>query len=104
MMVFDGLLLISTLFCSIVLGFLFTYAVVIMPGFKRLKDRDIILAFQMTDGIVQNNQPLFMLSWLGSIGALVATTALGFMQLTGEERIATMVSFSLMVLLNRICL
>lgn len=38
-----------------------------MPGLSKLSDKDFIRAFQVTDGIIQNNQPLFMLTWLGSI-------------------------------------
>ena len=64
---FAGFLLIATLFCSLVTGVLFTYAVVVMPGLSKLGDGEFIRAFQVTDGIIQNNQPLFMLTWMGSI-------------------------------------
>ena len=48
------------LLCALVTGFIFTYAVVVMPGFAKLDDQDFIRAFQVTDGVTQNNQPLFM--------------------------------------------
>jgi len=78
-------LLMSALLCSLVAGFLFAYAVVIMPGIKHLNDRDFLRAFQITDRVIQNNQPLFILVWLGSAIALVAAMALGFGRLTGVE-------------------
>ena len=81
-----GFLLVSTLLCALVTGFVFTYAVVVMPGFAKLDDREFIHAFQVTDGVIQNNQPLFMLAWVGSIVSVVATMILGFIELHGIER------------------
>ena len=86
MTLFVGFLLVSTLLCALVTGFVFTYAVVVMPGFAKLDDREFIHAFQMTDGVIQNNQPLFMLAWVGSIVSIVATMVLGFIELHGTER------------------
>ena len=86
MTLFVGFLIASTLLCALVTGFIFTYAVVVMPGFAKLDDRDFIRAFQVTDGVIQNNQPLFMLAWVGSIVSVVATMILGFIELHGIER------------------
>jgi len=86
MTLFVGFLIVSTLLCTLVTGFIFTYAVVVMPGFSKLDDRDFIRAFQVTDGVIQNNQPLFMLAWVGSIVSVVATMILGFIELHGIER------------------
>ena len=86
MTLFVGFLIASTLLCALVTGFIFTYAVVLMPGFAKLDDRDFIRAFQVTDGVIQNNQPLFMLAWVGSIVSVVATMILGFIELHGIER------------------
>ena len=86
MTLFVGFLIVSTLLCALVKGFIFTYAVVVMPGFAKLDDRDFIRAFQVTDGVIQNNQPLFMLAWVGSIVSVVATMILGFIELHGIER------------------
>ena len=86
MALFVGFLTVSTLLCALVTGFIFTYAVVVMPGFAKLDDRDFIRAFQVTDGVIQNNQPLFMLAWVGSIVSVVATMILGFIELHGIER------------------
>ena len=86
MTIFVVFLLVSTLLCTLVTGFVFTYAVVVMPGFAKLEDREFIHAFQVTDGVIQNNQPLFMLAWIGSIVSVVATMILGFIELHGIER------------------
>ena len=86
MTLFVGFLIVSTLLCALVTGFIFTYAVVVMPGFAKLDDRDFIRAFQVTDGVIQNNQPLFMLAWVGSIVSVVATMILAFIELHGIER------------------
>ena len=86
MTIFVGFLIVSTLLCALVTGFIFTYAVVVMPGFAKLDDRDFIHAFQVTDGVIQNNQPLFMLAWVGSIVSVVATMILGFIEHHGIER------------------
>jgi len=86
MTIFIRFLIVSTLLCALVTGFIFTYAVVVMPGFAKLDDRDFIRAFQVTDGVIQNNQPLFMLAWVGSIVSVVATMILGFIELHGIDR------------------
>ena len=63
----------STLLCSLVTGFVLTYAIVVMPGLSKLDDKEFIKAFQVTDGIIQNNQPIFILIWVGSIISVVST-------------------------------
>ena len=73
MNILDISLIFSILTCSLVTGFIFTYAVVVMPGLSKLNDKEFIRAFQVTDGIIQNNQPLFMLTWLGSIIAILSS-------------------------------
>ena len=73
MNILDISLIFSILTCSLVTGFIFTYAVVVMPGLSKLNDQEFIRAFQVTDGIIQNNQPLFMLTWLGSIIAILSS-------------------------------
>ena len=73
MNILDISLIFSILTCSLVTGFIFTYAVVVMPGLSKLNDKEFIRAFQVTDGIIQNNQPLFMLTWVGSIIAILSS-------------------------------
>lgn len=77
----------ATLLCSWVAGFLFSFAVVAMPGLGQLGDRDFIRAFQVIDGVIQKNQPIFMAVWLGSIVTLIASAVLGFQQLSGANRL-----------------
>ena len=73
----DISLIFSILSCSLVTGFIFTYAIVVLPGFSKLDDKEYIRAFQVTDEVIQYNQPLFMLTWIGSIisvlGAILAS-------------------------------
>ena len=66
-------LIFSILSCSLVGGFIFTYAVVVMPGLSKLNDKDFLRAFQVTDAIIQNKQSLFMFTWIGSIVAMLTT-------------------------------
>ena len=78
-------LLLSALLCSLVAGLLFGFAVVVMPGIAKLSDREFLLAFKHMDGIIQDNQPLFLLAWVGSILSLAAALVLGTVILTGSE-------------------
>jgi uncharacterized membrane protein len=58
-----------------------------MPGIQRLANRDFIRAFQAIDGVIQRNQPLFLLVWVGSVLSLGIAAILGFVQLDGAERL-----------------
>lgn len=79
-------LIVATLLCSLVAGFLFSFAVVVMPGINRLSDREFVRSFQAMDGIIQHNQPVFMLVWIGSVLALVVAAVLGVSYLEGWLR------------------
>ncbi|NJK40728.1 MAG: DUF1772 domain-containing protein [Acaryochloridaceae cyanobacterium SU_2_1] len=74
---FQVALVIATFLCSLVAGFLFAFAVVVMAGIKSLNNREFIRAFQTMDGVIQNNQPIFVVAWLGSVIALIVAAALG---------------------------
>ena len=69
----DFILIPSVILCALVTGFIFTYAIVVMPGFSKLSDKEFIKAFQVTDEVIQNNQPLFMITWIGSIISILST-------------------------------
>ena len=69
----DITLIFSILFCSLVSGFIFTYAVVVMPGLSNLNNKNFLRAFQVTDAVIQNKQPLFMFIWIGSIVVILST-------------------------------
>ncbi len=85
--IFQATLILATILCSLVAGFLFAFAVVVMPGIRSLNDREFIRAFQVMDRVIQNNQPIFMLVWLGSVVALLASAVLGIGQLDGAGRL-----------------
>ena len=71
--IFQIALILATFLCSLVAGFLFAFAVVVMPGIGSLNDRDFLRAFQVMDHVIQNNQPIFMLVWVGSVVSLVTS-------------------------------
>ena len=85
MSIFQTALLISTFLCSLVAGFLFSYAIVVMPGIKNLNDREFIRTFQVTDRIIQNNHPIFMLVWIGSAIAIIVSALYGVGRLQGVD-------------------
>jgi uncharacterized membrane protein len=86
-MLFDGVLVLATFLCSLVGGFLFAFAVVVMPGIKSLDDAGFLRAFQVMDGVIRKNQPLFLLAWVGSVLAVIAAAGLGVFALTGGDRV-----------------
>ena len=71
--ILDISLFFSILLSALVTGFILTYAIVIMPGLSNLDDKEFIKAFQVTDGIIQNNQPIFILIWIGSVVSVLST-------------------------------
>lgn len=81
------LLIFSTLLCSLVAGFLFAFAVVAMPGIRNLGNRQFLEAFKVMDRVIQNNQPIFMIVWIGSVLAIVATAVSAIWQLEGADRL-----------------
>ena len=85
--IFEIALILATFLCSLVAGFLFAFAVVAMPGIRSLNDREFIRAFQVMDRVIQDNQPIFVLVWVGSVVALVTSAALGIGQLDGDGRL-----------------
>ncbi|MGK7905706.1 MAG: DUF1772 domain-containing protein [Synechococcus sp.] len=91
-LIFPTTLILATFLCSLVAGFLFTFAIVIMPGINSLSDRDFIRAFQVIDRVIQNNQPIFVLVWVGSAIALAIAAVLGIGQLDGAERLLMLIA------------
>jgi uncharacterized membrane protein len=70
----------------------FVFALFFLPVKTFLHDREFVRAFQVIDRVIQNNQPLFMLVWVGSVLALVISAALGIRQLDGTGRLLMMVA------------
>jgi uncharacterized membrane protein len=97
--IFELTLIIATLLCSLVAGLVFAFAVVVMPGIATLGDGAFLRAFQVIDRVIQRNQPLFLLVWIGSAISLLASAALGFGQLEGTGRLL-MVAAVLLYLLG----
>ncbi|WP_457652199.1 anthrone oxygenase family protein [Rhodocaloribacter sp.] len=87
MELFPVALVVATFLCALVAGFLFAFAVVAMPGLSRLGDAAFIRAFQHVDGVIRQNQPLFMLVWVGSVVSLVVAVGLGVEALAGSSRL-----------------
>ena len=85
--IFQIALIVATLLCSLVAGFVFAFAVVVMPGIKSLNEREFIQAFQVMDRVIQNNQPMFVFVWVGSVVLLVVSAVLGFGQLDAGGRL-----------------
>ena len=85
-------ILLSALLCSLVAGLVFTFAIVVMPGIKTMDDLAFLQSFKAMDRVIQNNQPIFMLVWLGSAAVLLASTLLGIWRLEGLDRILLIVA------------
>jgi uncharacterized membrane protein len=85
--VIGALLVVSALLCALVAGFVFAFAVVVMPGIKGLDDGAFIRAFQVIDRVIQQGQPLFMLVWLGSAVSAAAAAIVGVWALSGANRL-----------------
>jgi uncharacterized membrane protein len=96
--VFHAVLVLATFLCSLVAGFLFAFAAVIMPGIRSLDAGGFIRAFQVIDRVIQNNQPLFVLMWVGSVLSLIAASALGFATLSGVDRLLIVVAAAVYLL------
>jgi len=83
---FQVALILAVFLCSIVAGFLFSFAVVEMAGIRSVNNREFIREFQAMDGIIQNNQPVFMVVWLGSVVALIFAAAFSVGRLDASGR------------------
>lgn len=79
--------MIATLLSSLMAGFLFAFAVVVMPGIRNLSDREFLHTFRVIDRVIQNNQPLFMVMWLGSTVALILAAVLAILHQGRVEQV-----------------
>lgn len=92
---FSIVLLTATALCGLVAGFLFAFAVVAMPGIHSLGDREFIRAFQVMDRVIQDQQPVFMLVWIGSVVTLLLGLGLSFQQPDGVIRLLLVIAAAL---------
>lgn len=88
---------VTTLLVGLVAGFLFGFAVVAMPGIGKLEDGQFLRAFQTMDRVIQDNQPLFMLVWVGSVLATIVTAIVGLSELEGADRVLLLVAATVYV-------
>ena len=77
----DISLIFSITLCSLVSGFIFTYAIVVMPGLSKLNDKEFIRAFQVTDSVIQNDQPICIFIWIGSVISIICKIIISIMTL-----------------------
>lgn len=87
-----------TLLSGLVAGFVFAFTIVVMPGLKTLGDDDFLRAFKAIDRVIQNNQPIFIVVWVGSVVALAAALFLGIGQLDRLDRLLLIGSAALYLL------
>ena len=92
------ILVLSILSSALVAGLVFGFAAVVMPGINKLSDRDFLLAFKHMDEVIQNNQPVFMLVWTGSIVLVTGTLILGTLILSGGQIYLLWVAYALYLL------
>ena len=76
----------ATLLVSFTTGLVFAFAVVVMPGIRALPDRDFLRAFQAMDRIIQDNDPRFLLVWVGSVLSLIGVAIVQVPVLDGGPR------------------
>ena len=85
-MMIQIVLVLAAFLCALVAGFLFAFAVVVMPGLGALGDRDFLEGFREIDGVIQRGNALFGLVWMGSALAVIAALVLGLGRPAGPER------------------
>lgn len=92
MALFEMILITATLTCSLVAGFLLSFAIVVMPGLRNLDDSGFVSTFRKIDLVIQNRPPLFILMWVGSLVSLVVAAGMGLTRLDGPWRLAVAVT------------
>jgi len=80
----------ATILCSLVAGFLLAFSLVVMPGIKNLDDRNFLKAFRGMDLIIQNNNPIFMIVWVGSVLSIIALVIQGVQVYEGYRLLAVL--------------
>ncbi len=91
-------LIVAAVLCGLVAGLLFGFAVVAMPGLGKLGDREFLRGFRAMDRIIQDRQPLFMLTWAGSVVAVIAALILGWSNTDGTARLLLVLAAAVYVL------
>ena len=94
---FEVALLLSALLCSLVAGLVLTFAIIVMPGISAMGDRDFLRSFKVMDRVIQDNQPIFVVVWLGSAVVVLATTVLGIWRLEGLDLILLVIAGTIFI-------
>lgn len=87
MTIFEMILITATFSCSLVAGFLLSFAIVVMPGLRNLDNEGFVRGFGAIDLVIQNRQPLFVLVWVGSLVSLCVAGWMGLDRLDGPGRL-----------------
>lgn len=74
---FQAILLVTTFLCNIIFGEMLVFQTVVMPGIAKLDDGAYLRAFQVIDGVIQDNEPVFVFTWIGSVFGIVLTAICG---------------------------
>jgi uncharacterized membrane protein len=98
MVLLQATIALSALLRALVAGFVFAFATVVMPGIKNLNDRDFLAAFKAMDRVIQKNQPIFMLVWVGASVILVISALLSIGYLQGINRLIIIFATALYLL------
>lgn len=86
-----------------VYAFCLLFAAVIMPGLSSLdSDADYLRAFQVIDGTIQNNQFLFILSWVGSMFVAIALAVMNIVKVSSKKGASTMLLACVIFLLGHV--
>lgn len=90
--------IVAALLCGLVTGLLFGFVVVAMPGIGTMEDREFLRGFKVMDRVIQDNQPLFMVTWIGSVLASIGVAILGVVELEGADRVLAILAPAVYVL------
>ena len=84
--------------CTLVAGFLLAFSIIVMPGLQTLDDFGFLNGFKVMDRIIQDNHPIFMIIWVGSVLAVLISGWFAFSSLQGVERLLVIAAVSLYLL------
>ncbi len=73
--------------CALVAGFLLAFSMIVMPGLQKLNDHGFLKGFKVIDRVIQDNHPGFMLIWVGSVLAILASAWVAYAGLEGTDRL-----------------
>lgn len=77
-MVKDFLLVATATLTALMAGLFYAWSCSVMPGFRRLKDREFIVSMQACNGAIQN--PVFFAAFFGAPVFLIISTVLHYAQ------------------------